>query len=304
MTDKFVKPIICEVGPRDGFQNLSEFIPTELKLDITRRILDAGVKYIQLTSFVHPKNVPQMSDAVEISRILMEEYPDVKFNALIPNLKGAERAVDCGYSELSYAMSASEAHNLANVNRTHEQSFAELSSIIEKFPEKELVVGFSTAFGCPYEGDIAYEKLEALIDRTIAMGVKTICLSDTTGVAYPTQVEHHFKALCARYPETYFCAHIHDSRNMGVVSTWTALNSGAKYVETSIGGLGGCPFAPGASGNVATEDFVYMLERCGFSTGIDFEKILDAALYTKSKISGNYSGHQIMIDRSSTCFGG
>lgn len=303
MSKSFIPPVVCEVGPRDGFQNIKEFIPTELKLDITRRVLDAGVKYVQLTSFVHPKYVPQMSDAEVVSETLMTEYENVRFNALIPNLKGADRAYACGYRDMSYSMSVSEVHNLKNINRTHEQSFSELQNIIEKYTDINLVVGFSTAFGCPYIGDIPYEKVAELVERTVNMRVKTICLSDTTGVAYPTQIEKYFSTLRKQYPEITLCAHIHDSRNMGVVNSWLALKNGADYIETSFGGLGGCPFAPGASGNVATEDFVYMLEKCSIDTGIDFNSILNAALYSYEHVNGNYSGHQIKIDRSYNCAG-
>jgi hydroxymethylglutaryl-CoA lyase len=291
------KVVICENGTRDGFQNIAEFIPTKLKQDITKKILDAGVKYMQLTSFVNPKAIPQLGDARQISEAILPAYPEVRFNAYVPNLYGAARAVECGYKEISYGISVSESHNRANINRTHDQSFEELQKILRQYPDLQVMVGFPTAFGCPFEGETSLESVMKLVRRAVNLGINFIGLSDTIGVAYPTQVEHFLKALRLEFPKVEFSVHIHDTRNMGIVSTWTAIQNGVTFVDSAIGGLGGCPFAPGASGNISTEDLVYMLDRCGVETGIDFEKILEAARFTKSVIQGNYSGHQIAISK-------
>jgi hydroxymethylglutaryl-CoA lyase len=291
------KVIICENGTRDGFQNIAEFIPTKLKLEITKRILDAGVKYMQLTSFVSSKAIPQLADAQQISEEILFAYPQVRFNAYVPNLYGATKAVECGYKEISYGISVSESHNLANINRTHDQSFAELQKILRQYPDLKVMVGFPTAFGCPFEGETSLEKVMKFVRRTVDLGINFIGLSDTTGVAYPTQVERFLKVLQLEFPKVDFSVHIHDTRNMGIVNTWTAIQNGVIFIDSAIGGLGGCPFAPGAAGNIATEDLVYMLDRCGVETGIDFEKILEVARFTKSVIQGNYSGHHIAISQ-------
>jgi hydroxymethylglutaryl-CoA lyase len=291
------KVIICENGTRDGFQSIIDFIPTKLKLEIIKRILDAEVKYMQLTSFVSPKAIPQLADAREISEFILAAYPQVRFNAYVPNLYGAARAVECGYKEISYGISVSESHNRANINRTHDQSFEELQKILQQYPELKVMVGFPTAFGCPFEGETSLENLMTLVRRAVHLGINFIGLSDTIGVAYPTQVDYFIKALQLEFPKVKLSVHIHDTRNMGMVNTWTAIQNGVTFIDSAIGGLGGCPFAPGASGNISTEDLVYMLDHCGVETGIDFEKILEAARFTKSVIKGNYSGHQITISK-------
>ena len=287
---------VVEVCPRDGFQNIKEFIPTELKIDVIKRILDSGVKRLQITAFVHPKAIPQLKDAKEIVATIMNQYPDVKFCALVPNLYGVQVAKECGIKEVNYVISVSESHNKANINRTVDQSFEELDNIRQKYPDMNVIFEVVTAFGCPFEGEIPLEKLLAFVDRAVRLGSDTIDICDTIGVAYPTQVERAFGALQKQFGKVEFGAHIHDTRNMGMLNTWVAIESGISFVQTSLGGLGGCPYAPGATGNTATEDLVYMLDRCGVETGIDFAKLLAASKFMRGRIEGNYSGHHMNID--------
>jgi hydroxymethylglutaryl-CoA lyase len=290
------KALIAEVGTRDGFQNVREFIPTDKKIAIARALLDSGIKMMNLTSFVSPKAIPQLADAKEVSAAILPDYPDVRFNALIPNLKGAVRAAESGYREVVYVISVSESHNRNNIRQTHEQSMTELEHILSELPQLKVTVGLATAFGCPFEGETSLEKFLAVARWVYDRGVRSFELSDTIGVAYPTQVVSFIHAFRREFPDTEFGVHIHDTRNMGILNSYLALENGAAFAHSTVGGLGGCPFAPGASGNTCTEDLVYMLNKCGVETGIDFDRLMIAARLTKSIVKGNYSGHQLTID--------
>ena len=286
---------IMEVCPRDGWQNLKEYIPVEQKLAFIDRMMEAGVSSLQVTSFVHPKVVPQMKDAAEVARETVKRYPAGKLNALVPNLYGARAAYEAGIREVSFVISVSETHNQKNTGKTHEQSFEELQKIREQYPDMKIIMGCATTFGCPFEGRHPLHKILSFLERGAALGVHSIELSDTVGMGDPHQIEETFLAVRKAYPDLTLMAHLHDTRNNGVLNSWVAAHSGADVIHTSLGGLGGCPFAPGASGNTSTEDLVYLFEKSGIKTGIDFEKILAAAREMKAKIPGNYSGHQIRI---------
>lgn len=286
---------VVEIGPRDGFQNVKDFIPTETKLKIIDGLVQAGYQKIQITSFVSPKAIPQMSDAVQVTGSVLAKYNNVEFFALVPNFHGAKNAVEAGLKELNPVISLSETHNLNNVKRTHEQSIEELKRIRDAFPDVKLTQDIATSFGCPFEGDIPVERLLELVGRLRELDIHSFTLCDTTGVAYPTLVTETFRQVKTAFPEDEFNVHIHDTRNMGLLNSMTALQAGADSVQAAVGGLGGCPFAPGASGNTSSEDLVYMLNKCGYETGIDFDKLLATAKYTKSVINGNFSGHHIAI---------
>jgi len=289
---------IIDVGPRDGFQSVKEFIQTETKIEIIEGLIEAGVKKIQAGSFVSPKAIPQMKDAKEVFQYLLEKYKnsDISFLALVPNYRGAENAYNTGVKEVSYVISVSCSHNKANVNKSHDESFAELEKILKELPELNVTLDVATAFGCPFEGEVELKELLAFIDRAYRIGIREFNLCDTIGVAYPTQVELTIKTLLEKYNDCSFDIHIHDTRNMGIVNTLTAIQNGIFNVQASLGGLGGCPFAPGASGNTSTEDLVYMLEKMKIETGIDFEKLLKIARIQAQKVNGNFSGHQININ--------
>lgn len=289
---------IIDVGPRDGFQSVKEFIPTEIKIEIIEGLIEAGVKKIQAGSFVSPKAIPQMKDAQEVFQYFLEKYKnsDVSFFALVPNFKGADNAYKAGLREVSYVISISKSHNKANVNKTHEESFVELEKILLNFPELKVTLDVATAFGCPFEGEVDLNDLLDFIDRAYKIGIREFNICDTIGVAYPTQVELTVKTLLQNYGDCTFDIHIHDTRNMGIVNSLIAVQNGIINIQTALGGLGGCPFAPGASGNTSTEDLVYMLEKMKIETGVNFEKILNVAKIQAQKIHGNFSGHQININ--------
>ncbi len=194
-------------------------------------------------------------------------------------------------------ISLSESHNKANVKRTVEESLEEMKKIRQTFPDIRMTQDIACVFGCPFEGEMEIGKLLELVGRLKEIGIDAFTLCDTVGLAYPTLIEAVFKAVRSEFPGVEFNAHIHDTRNMGILNSYIALRSGADSVQSAIGGLGGCPFAPGASGNTSSEDLVYMLNRCGYDTGIDFEILMDTARFVREKIDGNYSGHQINISK-------
>ena len=286
---------LVEVGPRDGFQNICDFIPTDTKKTIIDMIADAGVRDIMVTSFVSPKAIAQMKDATEIAQYSLSKYPDLNISALVPNMKGAERAIQAGLRKLTMVISVSELHNKANVNRTLDESFQELQQVTELRSDLEITLDLATVFGCPFRGEIEFDEVLTAVQRAYDIGIRRINICDTIGMAHPGQVRHYVKELIEKYPQIEFSIHIHDTRNMGIVNTLAAIESGITTVQAAIGGLGGCPFAPGASGNTSSEDLVYMLNRMGYNTQIDFNKLLKAARYTKEHINGNYSGHHIFI---------
>jgi len=288
---------VYEVGPRDGFQSISEYIPLDKKLKIIEYIYLAGISNIQITSFVSPKAVPQMKDAKELSTICLEKFPDISPFALVPNTKGAENAWEVGIRNVSYVVSLSESHNKANIRRTHEESFNEYLNIKEKLPDLNICLDLATTFGCPFEGGKNANQVVDFLDRYIKNGIDTVNLCDTIGIANPKQVREVIIAVQNAFPDIELQVHIHDTRNMGMVNTLAAIEKGVKKVQTTLGGLGGCPFAPGASGNLATEDLVYMLMEMGYDTGIDLNKLLFAARYQEKVIpNGNFSGHLFKIN--------
>ena len=286
---------IQEVGPRDGFQIIEQFIPTEIKLETIDLLIKSGIKKIQVTSFVNPKAVPQMSDASEIASICVQKYPDASIFALVPNLRGADNAVNAGLNEIAVVLSLSESHNKANVGKTVAESIDELKRIKDVHSSIKIDVDISTAFSCPFEGEMEISKLVELVGNLYEIGIRDMTLCDTIGSAYPSQIVTAFDTVLSEYADVVFNVHIHDTRNMGMLNTYLAILHGAVGVQSSLGGLGGCPFAPGASGNTATEDLVYMLGAEGFDTGVDFGLLLDAARFLKEHVDGNYSGHHITI---------
>ena len=295
MSKQSRKVTLVEVGPRDGFQNLKTVLPTEQKLHFIDGLVAAGVRHMQMTSFVSPKAIPQMQDAALVAQYCLGRYPELDLFALVPNLRGAQAAFDLGLRKVANVISLSESHNKANINRTVAQSLEELARIREQLPELTVTVDVATAFGCPFEGRPELKKLLEFIGQAYVLGIREFCLCDTIGVADPAQVRSTLQAVKKQFPDCEFQVHIHDTRNMGIVNTLAAIEAGASGVQSTLGGLGGCPFAPGASGNTATEDLVYMLNLMGYDTGINFEKLLVLAKEEFSSIEGNYSGHHIRI---------
>lgn len=286
---------IVEVGPRDGFQNLCEYIPVEDKLHFIDGLADAGIKHIQITSFVSPKAIPQMKDAAEVARESLFRHPDLHLFALVPNLRGAQSAKEAGLNKVSNVISLSESHNKANIRRTHDESFTELDKILDSAGDMNVSIDVATAFGCPFEGKFPVTKLVDFLGRAHDKGIREFTLCDTTGMANPAQVREVVGKVIEAFPDTTFQAHIHDTRNMGMVNTLAAIEAGINHVQSTLGGLGGCPFAPGASGNTATEDLVNMLNDMGFETGVDQDKLVKLAREEKERIPGIYSGHLLNI---------
>ena len=289
---------IVEVGPRDGFQSIKEWIPTELKLEIITSLIEANLRKIEVTSFVHPKAIPQMQDARDVVKEVLDKYDDEDIIALVPNLVGAETAWKAGIKQITYVISASERHNMENVRRTVEESFAELKSLKERIPDLQIKLDVATVFGCPFLGHIPVEQVYKMIDNGLAIGVDEICLCDTIGIANPKQVGDMLTKIRDRYPDRVFSLHLHDTRGMGLANTLVALQKGITIFESAIGGLGGCPFAPGAAGNIATEDLVHMLEQMGIKTNIQLPKLLETAQLIKNKINPNLTGHMVNVGTS------
>ena len=290
-----MKANVVEIGPRDGFQNVKKFIPTQVKLQIIDGLVEAGFKKIQIASFVSPKAIPQMRDAAELAGAVLDKYKSIQAFALVPNFYGAKLAVEAGLRELTPVISLSESHNRANVKRTVDESLEEIKRIRQTFPDIRITQDIACVFGCPFEGEMPVGALLELVGRLREIGVDAFTLCDTVGLAYPTLIERVFRAVKGQFPGVEFNAHIHDTRNMGTLNSYVALLCGADSVQTAVGGLGGCPFAPGATGNTSSEDLVYMLNHCGFDTGIDFDILLRTAKFAKEHIDGNFSGHHIHI---------
>lgn len=287
---------IYEVGPRDGFQNVVEYIPFETKKNIIEGILSTGIRHVQITSFVSPKAIPQMKDAKAISDFFVENYPDTDLFALVPNLRGAQMALHSGLKTISYVVSLSESHNLANIRRTHRESFEEFKRICEELPELDICLDLATAFGCPFEGKKSELDVVPFIRPYLEAGIKTVNLCDTIGVANPAQLRRIIQAVKFEYPELELMIHIHDTRNMGLVNTLAAIELGITKVQSTLGGLGGCPFAPGASGNLATEDLAFMLSEMGYELDINVQQLVEQArLLAEVITNGQFSGHLYRI---------
>ncbi len=269
---------ICDVGLRDGLQMEARFVPTEDKIALVHALSAAGLRKIEVTSFTSPNAIPALRDAEVVMRNI-ERHPGVTYTALVPNARGAERAMESRVDELNLVMSVSGTHNLANLRMTSMQSFAALSQVVAMAQGAGVPVNVSLScvFGCPMEGDVALSTVCDWVRRFADQGVRRITLCDTTGMAYPTQVAQVSAAALARWPDAAFTLHFHNTRGMGLANVLAAIDAGASRFDASLGGLGGCPYAPGASGNVSTEDLVHALELMGYDTGIDLPALLAAA---------------------------
>lgn len=270
--------MLCEVGTRDGFQIEPEFIPTDQKVEVVNLLSAAGLPRIEVTSFVHPKAVPQLRDAEDVMARIARR-PGTRYAALVPNEKGAVRAIDAGVDAIHTVVSASESHNLANVNMTIAESLDKLRAVLQVAARATVHVGcgISTSFGCPFEGEVPLTQLERVVGRLVDMGARAVGLADTTGMANPRQVGRVLEYLMPRFPGIEWTLHTHDTRAMAIPNILAAMEYGVTHFDASIGGLGGCPFAPGASGNVCTEDLVHCLHAMGVETGIDLDRLLAAS---------------------------
>ncbi len=266
-----------EVVTRDGFQNEPAFVPTDAKVALIDELSACGYAKIEVTSFVSPKAIPQTRDAEEVMGRI-RRVPGVEYTVLVPNVRGAERALECRADELNLVMSVSETHNLANLRMPREKSFAALREVVEMARGKVAVnVSLSCCFGCPMEGEVPEAEVLRWAERFAALGVRGLTLCDTTGMAHPAQVSRLTQALQQRLRHLQLTLHFHNTRGMGLANVLAAVNEGITRFDGSLGGLGGCPYAPGASGNICSEDAVHMLQAMGHDTGIDLPRLLAVA---------------------------
>lgn len=286
--------VITEVGPRDGLQSEPHFVPTDRKIALIEALLAAGLRRFELTSFVSPRAVPQMRDAAEVVAAFRER-PGVHLTALVPNLRGAEAAIAAGVDAMVLFASASESHNRKNVNRSRAESlagFAEIARLAEGTGVR-LQGAIPTAFGCPFEGEVSPS---AVLEQARAyqdLGMDHVTLGDTTGMATPAGVIDLVGALMPALPGVDIALHFHNTRGVGLACAYAGLGAGVRHYESSIGGLGGCPFVPRATGNVSTEDMVYMFHECGVETGTDLDRLIEAAQLAETIVGRELPG-QVM----------
>lgn len=283
---------IIEVGPRDGLQNEADFIPTEQKIALIHSLNKTGIRRMEATSFVHPVYVPQMKDAKELLGEI-ERCPHIQYMVLIPNEKGYERALENGVRDLSLVIGVSDSFNLKNIKMTREESIKRLQGVIKKAKKDGMFIrhNISTSFWCPYEGRVDASLVLEMLKRIDALGVDEIVICDTIGRANPQQVFDLFQQIFSLRPSAMITAHFHDTYGLAQANIIAALQAGVTRFDASIGGLGGCPFAPGAAGNVATEDVVFMLHEMGIETGIDLPSLLYCVNRVKSLTKRELTGH-------------
>jgi hydroxymethylglutaryl-CoA lyase len=271
---------IYEVGPRDGLQNEARQVPTADKIRFIDALVAAGIRDIELTSFVSPKWIPQLADASEVARGVARPE-GVRMSALVPNRRGLDAAIAAGMKDVAIFLSASETHNKKNVNKTIAETMVAFEDVVPHARAAGLSVRayLSTVFGCPYEGDVDPERAVAITGQLRDMGVYQVAISDTIGVANPRQVEDVLGRVLAKHPLPSIAVHFHDTQGTALANCFVALTMGITTIDAAAGGLGGCPYAPGASGNLATEDVVAMLHGMGIETGIDLDKLIDAAFF-------------------------
>jgi hydroxymethylglutaryl-CoA lyase len=291
--------VINEVGLRDGLQNQPSILTTAEKLSLFNALAAAGVTDFEATSFVSPKHVPQLADASDLLHQLPAD-PHYRFTALVPNERGYERAVAAGAKGIAVVLSATEGLNQKNINMSLAQATTVCEDVVRRAKKEGLFARayIAAAFACPFEGPTPPDNLFRLLDRMQAAGADELAIADTIGAANPKQVRDVFKQAVARYSATRVAAHFHDTRGLGTALAWAAVESGVRRFDSSIAGLGGCPFAPGASGNVATEDLVFMFNDIGFETGIDFDALLDAVETAGKLLAAAHGGRIVPWSRS------
>jgi hydroxymethylglutaryl-CoA lyase len=273
------KAVICEVAPRDGFQAINnQWIATEDKISIIRLLAETGVKNIEITSFVHPMAIPQLKDASEVVKAC-QDLTEINFRALVPNIKGAERAISSGIKKIKLMLSATDSHSLSNANCKTMEAQDGFLPIIELAAREGVKVGgsISVAFGCPFEGKVPMERICQIVSRYVSMGVDEISLADSTGTGNPKQVYELLGYLRHCFPSTLFTLHLHNTRGLAIANAFAALQQGIIHFDSSIAGLGGCPYLPGATGNVPTEDLVNAFHEMGVDTEMNLDKLIETA---------------------------
>ncbi|GAC1445348.1 MAG: hydroxymethylglutaryl-CoA lyase [Mycobacteriales bacterium] len=279
---------VREVGPRDGLQ-IEATVPTARKVELLRALVATGVGRIEATAFVSPRAVPSLADAAEVAAAL-GEFPDVQWSALVASTEGAERALAAGVRDLEHVISAMDGHSVANARRSSDEALAGVAETAARVHEVggtcEVII--AVAWDCPYDGPTPVARVAEVAARAVALGADQVCLGDTIGTATPARVLELVETVRSEVGDLPLGAHFHDTRGMGMANAWTAVQAGITQLDASIGGLGGCPFAPGASGNIATEELVYLLEDAGITTGLALDATLDAA-----RLAGDIVGRML-----------
>ncbi len=286
---KDIDILVSEVGPRDGLQSIKQTMPTDMKKKWISALAQAGLTEIEVGSFVSPKLLPQMADCGELVKHTLT-LKDVFVTALVPNLKGAENAFNAGVQKITIPVSVSEPHSLSNIRKTHAEVYEEVNSIVqlrnEKYPGILIEAGLSTVFGCTIQGVVKENEVLMMAHRMAKLGVDEIGLADSVGYANPVQVRSLFKKLKYEVGNLAGSAHFHNTRGQGLANVLAAIEVGVTTFDASQGGIGGCPYAPGASGNIVTEDLVYLLESMGLRTGIDIDRLVEAREWLKQGVPG------------------
>ncbi len=283
---------IIEVSPRDGIQNEKKILTTEQKVQLITHALDSGFERIEVTSFVNPKKVPQMFDTDQLIKNLpLKENKNVKYIGLALNETGFKRAVDSGLDIVNYVVVASDSFSIRNQGATTLENLRTLEKIYLESEQKiQVATTIAASFGCPFDGEISTNHLLSIIDNIAKIGLTEICLADTIGVATPKDIKAKLKAIKGSFPHLKVRLHLHNTRNTGIANAWAGLEEGVVGLESSFGGSGGCPFAPKATGNIPTEDLLYMLDRSGIHTGISLDKSIEAANWLEMQLGKTLPG--------------
>lgn len=290
---------LCEVGLRDGLQNEKYILSTEQKLELLRGLIDAKFPVIEVGSFMHPRAVPQMANTDDVFKAI-GDVPGVELRALIPNLRGIQRAIDCGCKKVKLNVSASRQHNLKNLNMTPEESVAGFASCVEAANENgiEISGSISMPFASPWEGRIPIEDVDAIIEAYLKVGITEISLSDASGMAVPNQVYDICCHVKEKYPQATWWLHFHNTRGMAMANILAAMEAGMDRFDSSFGGLGGCPFVPGAAGNISTEDVLHMCEEADIATGIDIAKVIELSKNLREVLNHDMESYILRAGRS------
>lgn len=290
---------LCEVGLRDGLQNEKTLIPTAEKLHMLRALIDAGFPVIEVGSFMHPKAVPQMADTDELFREI-GDVPNVELRALIPNLRGVQRAIDCGCKKVKLNVSASRQHNLRNLNMTPEQSVAGFASCVELAKANGIAISgsISMPFASPWEGRTPVEDVDAIIEAYLNVGIDEISLSDASGMAVPNQVRELCAHVLEKFPQASWWLHFHNTRGMAMANIIAAMDAGMTRFDSAFGGLGGCPFVPGAAGNISSEDVIHMCDESGIETGVDVTKVMAVSRSLRELLGHDMESYILRAGRS------
>lgn len=290
---------LCEVGLRDGLQNECRQFTTQEKVKLVNEIAEAGFPVIEVGSFVSPKAVPQMWNTDEVFK-LMDRKPGVEYRALIANARGVDRAVACGCEKVKLNVSASRSHNLANLNKTPEESVAGFRECVDKALEAgiEISGSISMAFGSPWDKEVPVEDVKRIVEAYMKVGVNEISLSDASGMAYPSQVFKICVEMCSKYPEVDWWLHFHNTRGLGIANIVAGMQADMTHFDVSFAGMGGCPFVPGAAGNVSSEDVIHMCEEMEIGTGIDLDQAMEIAREAAGLVGHSTDSYLLRAGRS------